>query len=86
MQRISVHITDETKQKIDLAAKATQKIEADLIREAIDEGLKKIYPPSSSAQALLNLAKMAENIPSEPREPTDVSSDTAKYAFGEIDD
>ena len=82
MQRISVHITDETKQRIDLAAKAKQKVEADLIREAIDEGLKKIYPPASSAQALLNLAKMAENLPSQPGEPIDISEDTAKYAFG----
>lgn len=86
MQRISVHITDEAKQRIDLAAKAKQKVEADLIREAIDEGLKKIYPPSSSARALLNLAKMAEDFPSQPNEPTDVSEDTAKYAFREEDE
>ncbi len=86
MQRISVHITDETKQRIDLAAKAKQKVEADLIREAIDEGLKKIYPPTSSAQALLNLAKMAEDLPSRPEEPTDISEDTAKYAFGGKDE
>ena len=82
MQRISVHITDETKQRIGLAAKAKQKVEADVIREVIDEGLKKIYPPASSAQALLNLAKMAENLPSQGGEPTDISEDTAKYAFG----
>ena len=83
MQRISVHITNETRQRINLVAKAKQKVEADLIREAIDEGLKKIYPPSSSAQALLNLAKMAENLPSQKGEVTDISKDTAKYAFGE---
>lgn len=86
MQRISVHITDETKQRIDLASKAKQKVEAEVIREALDEGLKKIYPPASSAQALLNLAKMAKNLPSKKGEPTDISSDTAKYAFGDIDD
>lgn len=86
MQRISVHITDETKQRIDLAAKAKNKVEAELIREALDEGLKKIYPPSTSGQALLNLAKMAKSLPSQKGEPTDISSDTAKYAFGEIDD
>lgn len=86
MQRISVHISDETKQRIVLAAKAKQKVEADLIREAIDEGLKKIYPPSSSAQALLNLAKMAEELPYQKGDPTDVSEDTAKYAFGEDDE
>lgn len=82
MQRISVHITDETKQRIDLAAKAKQKVEADLIREAIDEGLKKIYPRSSSAQALLNLAKLAEQIPSKTGTPTDVSENHDYYAWG----
>ncbi len=86
MQRITVFIEDETRQRIDLAAKAKQKVEAELIREALDEGLKKIYPPTSSAQALLNLAKMAENLPFQPEEPTDVSEDTAKYAFGEEDE
>jgi predicted DNA-binding protein len=81
VQRISVHITDETKQRIGLAAKAKQKVEADLIREAINEGLKKIYPPTST-QALLNLAKRGKNFPSQSEEPTDISEDTAKYAFG----
>ncbi len=82
MQRISVHITDETKQRIDLAAKAKRKVEADLIREAIDEGLKKIYPPASSTQALLNLAKLAEQIATKPGTPTDISENHDYYAWG----
>lgn len=86
MQRITVHISDETKHRIDLVAKAKQKVEAELIREAIDEGLKKIYPPASSAQALINLARMAENLPFQPGESTDISEDTAKYAFGAEDE
>ncbi len=83
MQRISVHISDETKQRIDLIAKAKNKLESQLIREAIDAGLKTIYPKFNSAKALVNLAKMAKSLPSRPNEPTDVSEDTAKYAFGE---
>ena len=82
MQRISVHITDETKQRIDLAAKAKNKVESELIREAIDAGLNLIVPKFNSAKALVNLAKMAKGLPSERAEPTDVSSDTATYAFG----
>lgn len=85
MQRISVHITDETKQRIDLAAKAQNKIEAELIREAIDAGLKVLYP-HTSAKALVNLANMAKGLPSDPKEPNDVSDDTAKYAFGGHDE
>lgn len=82
MQRITVHITDETKQRIDLAVKAKQKVAADLIREALDEGLKKIYPPSSSGQALLNLAKLAEQTPTKPGSPVDVSENHDYYAWG----
>lgn len=82
MQRITVHITDETKQRIDLAAKAREQIEAELIREAIDTGLNVIYPKNSSAKALVKLANMAKTLPSQVGEPSDTSADTAKYAFG----
>ncbi|MBI3397151.1 CopG family transcriptional regulator [Candidatus Woesebacteria bacterium] len=83
MQRISVHISDETKQRIDLVAKAKRKLESELIREAIDVGLSVIHPKVSSMKALVDLARMAEKLPSHPKDPTDVSNDTAKYAFGE---
>lgn len=86
MQRITVHISDETKQRIDLISRAKEQVEAELIREAIDTGLNVIYPKSSSAKALINLANMAEGLPSESDEPTDISEDTAKYAFGEKDE
>lgn len=82
MQRISVHISDETKQRIDLAAKAKDKVESELIREAIDVGLKVIYPKSSSAQALLDFAKKAEKIPTRPGTPSDVSENLDYYAWG----
>lgn len=86
MQRITVHISDETKQRINIAAKAKRKVEAELIREAIDTGLNIIYPKKSSAQALVDLAKKAKSLPSQSGEPTDISEDTAKYAFGDWND
>lgn len=82
MQRISVHISDETRQRIDLAAKAKNKIESELIREAIDVGLKVIYPKSSSAKGLLMLAKMAEQLPSRSGAPRDISQNLDYYAWG----
>ncbi len=82
MQRISVHISDETKQRIDLAAKAKGRVEAELIREALDAGLNIIYPKSSSAQALAEFIKLAEKIPSRKGEPTDVSTNHDYYAWG----
>jgi len=83
MQRISLHISDETKQRIDLAAKAKNKVESELIREAIDTGLNVIYPKFSSAKALVELANMAEKLPSEPNAPTDISEKHDQYAWGE---
>lgn len=82
MQRISVHISDETKQRIDLAAKSKRRVEAELIREAINVGLNIIYPKSSSAQALVDLAKMAKKLPHKPGAPTDVSKNLDYYAWG----
>ena len=86
MQRISVHISNETRQRINLLAKAKNKVESELIREAIDAGLKIISPTVNSAKALVNLSKMAKDFPSQPEDPTDVSEDTAKYAFGGQDE
>ena len=83
MQRITVHITDDTKQRIDLASTARDQVEAELIREALNTGLDLLDPKNSSTQALLDLAKLSKKLTSLPKEPTDVSTDTAKYAFGE---
>lgn len=82
MQRISVHISDETKQRIDLAAKAKRKVESELIREAIDVGLNVIYPKHSSAKALVELAKLAERLPSEENAPKDISENHDYYTWG----
>ena len=82
MQRISVHISDETKIRIDLAAKAKRKVESELIRDAIDVGLNVIYPKSSSAKALVELANMAEKLPTEANAPRDISKNHDFYAWG----
>ena len=83
MQRISVHISDKTKHKIDLAVKANKnKIEAELIREALDVGLDIIFPKSCSTQALLDLAVKAEQLPSKVNTHRDVSENLDFYAWG----
>ena len=82
MQRISVHISDETKQRIDLAVRAKNIIEAELIREAIDAGLELIYPKSDSAEKLLKFAKMAKKLRANPNAPRDVSENLDYYAWG----
>ena len=82
MQRISVHITNETKQKINLAAKAQNKLEAEVLREAITAGLEIIVPKSRSARALLDLARKAETLPTKKDMPRDISKNLDYYAWG----
>lgn len=82
MQRISVHISDETKQRINLAVRAKGKMESEIIRDALEQGLRVIHPKSSSAQALINLAKLAEQLPSEQGAPKNVSENHDYYAWG----
>ncbi len=82
MQRISVYIPEDTKQRITLISKAKSKLEAEIIRDALGEGLDIIYPLSNSAQSLLNLAKMGEKMSTPPGTPRDVSTNHDYYAWG----
>ncbi len=82
MQRISVHIPEETKKRISFAAKAKGKDQAEIIRDALDEGLEIIYPKSSSAQALLDFAKLAAKIPTKGKIPKDFVKNLDYYTWG----
>lgn len=82
MQRISVHISSDIKQRISRTAKATNKAESEVIREALHAGLNIIAPKRNSAQALLDLAKMAEQLPARHDAPKDVSENHDYYAWG----
>lgn len=82
MQRISVHIPTDLKRRINIVAQAKSQVEAEIIREALDKGLEKIHPISTSAQALLDFSKMAEKIPTLPGTPTDISTNHDYYAWG----
>lgn len=82
MQRISVYIPEETKKRINLAAKAKNKAESEIIREALKKGLETVHPISTSAQALLDLAKMAEKIPTKGKIPRDASINHDYYLWG----
>lgn len=82
MQRISVYIPAETRKRINLVAKAKSKIEAEIIREALDEGLSVIHPKTASAQALVDFAKMAEKIPTKGKIPADFVKNLDYYTWG----
>lgn len=82
MQRISVYIPDDTRQRINMVAKAKTKPEAQVIREALEEGLSIIHPKTASAQALVDFAKMAEKIPTKGKIPKDFIKNLDYYTWG----
>lgn len=82
MLRINVYVPDELNKRLALTAKSGRKPKAEVIRQALEAGLKVIHPKSTTAQALLDLAKMAEKIPSRPGNPNDVSINHDYYAWG----
>jgi len=82
MQRISVHIPEDTRKRINILAKTKNKAEAEVIREALEEGLDAIHPKSTSAQALVDLAKMAEKIPTKGKVPADFIKNLDYYTWG----
>jgi predicted DNA-binding protein len=82
MQRISIHIPEQTKKRISILAESKNKAEAEIIREALEEGLDKIHPKSASAKALLDLAEMMEKTPTEGNIPKDAIKNMDFYTWG----
>ncbi len=82
MQRISVYIPEDTRKRINIVAKAKSKLKSDIIRDALDEGLSILHPKTASAQALLDLAKMAEKIPTRGKVPADAVKNMDYYTWG----
>lgn len=82
MQRISVYIPEDTRKRINIVAKAKLQPEAEIIREALEEGLSIIHPKTASAQALLNFVKMIEKIPTKGKVPKDAVENMDYYTWG----
>lgn len=82
MQRISVHVPADLRQKISIMARIRNKAESEIIREALGKGLKSAHFRSNSAQVLLDLAKMAEAIPTQGKVPKDAVKNMDYYTWG----
>lgn len=82
MLRINIYVPEELNQKLDFAAKYMRKVKAEVVREALEAGLRKIQPKSSTAQALLDLAKKAKNIPTKGNVPKDFIKNLDYYTWG----
>ncbi len=82
MLRINIYIPEDLNKKLDFTAKYKRKAKAEIVREALQVGLRVIQPKSSTAQALLNLAKMAESIPTQGDVPKDFIKNLDYYTWG----
>ena len=84
MLKTYLYLPDDLDKQIKILAKTQKTSKAEVIRSAIREGIEGIKKQGqkNSAQALLDLAKMAEKIPTEPNAPKDISVNHDLYAWG----
>lgn len=82
MLRINIYIPEDLNKMLDVAAQANRKPKAEVIRQALKVGMKVIKPTSHSAQALINLAKLAEDVPTKGKVPKDFVKNLDHYTWG----
>ena len=82
MLRINIYIPEDLNQQLAFTAKYMHKVKAEVVREALKTGLQKIAPKTSSAQALLSLAKKAKQIPTKGNIPNDFIRNLDYYTWG----
>lgn len=81
MQRTHIYLPEELNREIDNAARTQKKSKSEVIREALEKGLKATRPQkSSSAKALLNMAEQAKQFPG--TYPSDLSTNHDYYTWG----
>ncbi|MBI4066091.1 hypothetical protein HY411_00080 [Candidatus Gottesmanbacteria bacterium] len=81
MYRMHIHLPDELKSQIAVAAMVAGEHKAEVVRKALQQGLKAYHPSRSSAATnLLKLSDQARNIPG--KGPRDLSVNHDYYAWG----
>jgi len=81
MQRTHIYLPDDLNTEIELNAKFQRKSKAEIIREALEQGIKIIRPRrSSSAKALLEMMEEAKKFTGTG--PKDLSINHDHYTWG----
>ena len=81
MQRTHIYLPDELNTEIEFTAKAQLKSKAEVIRVALQQGLKTLRPQKSqSAKALLDMAKEAKRF--KGKAPKDLAFNHDYYTWG----
>ncbi|MDP3732993.1 MAG: hypothetical protein Q8Q91_00485 [Candidatus Daviesbacteria bacterium] len=83
MLKTYLYVPEELNLAINNLAKVQKISKAAVLREALSQGVASIKRQNMrSAQALLDLAKMAEKIPTKGRVPKDIVSNLDYYTWG----
>ena len=81
MQRTHIYLPNELNTEIEFIAKLNRKSKAEVVREVLQQGLKKLRPQkSSSAKALLEMAREAKKFVGTG--PKDLSINHDYYTWG----
>lgn len=84
MLRTNVYITEDQARELNLRAVITQKPKAEVLRAVINQGLKATpIQKSSSAQAFMKLAQVAQRFKGKGTAPKDLSTNLDKYTWDE---
>ena len=82
MLRINIYIPEDLNTLLTVAAQAKRKPKAEVIREALNVGMKVLKPTSGSAQALITFANQAKEIPTTGNVPKDFVKNIDYYTWG----
>lgn len=80
MQRTHIYLPESLNREINSTAKAQRKSKSEVIRQALERGIKAHPQQSQSAKALLDLAEMAKKL--KGRGPADLSANHDYYIWG----
>ncbi len=79
MIRTQVYLPQQLSQTLDLVAKREKKPKAQIIREALDDGIRKRVNTGNAGQALLELAELGKKL--HVMSPKDLSANIDKYLY-----
>lgn len=82
MLRVNIYIPEDLNHRLGLVARSIGRKKAEVVRTALQEGLKTIQPKSISAQNLVNFVKEAEKISTKGRIPKDIIKNLDYYTWG----
>lgn len=82
MLRVNIYIRESVDRDIALLAGLMKRSKAEVVRSALDEGMRLIRPKSLTARRLISLSEEAEKIPTKGLVPKDLIKNLDYYTWG----